>query len=465
MQCYDDDDIFIFGFSRGAYVARFLAEMLDHVGLLSAGNQEMARFAWKAFAQWQEREENTAEEKEKKKELLRFLKAFRNTFSRPVRRIRFLGLFDTGNRTESMDVTIAAKGLIVNSVPRFESAWMKRSKFPYTARSSAKVIRHAVSIDERRAKFRSDLLSETRTSKPHEQCLRHRRGQETGPNDNWMTRGEKPNAQNRDRFRRKHRTSNLPRQHSSERSRLDPRGSNSDRLRSPSPAVSRDPTADACSIRSGTSMASFQPTVHLDDDEADKDEAAAQDIEELWFPGCHADLGGGWPLDTKAGEESPLSHGPLVWMVREAQRAGLEFDAEQMLEYKCCDQDYNIPSLGFTTNRQPRSDMPKIRVTTSPGGQDSPETASSPHDEKPEQPASSEFHKHLTDAFTKGTLHDCLQFNNGLTVASVLSWKIMEYLPFRRMDLRPDGSWKAISLPLFVSFPPHCCSFHTEIIS
>lgn len=24
----------------------------------------------------------------------------------------------------------------------------------------------------------------------------------------------------------------------------------------------------------------------------------------------------------------------------------------------------------------------------------------------------------------------------------------MEYLPFRRMDLQPDGSWKAITLPL-----------------
>lgn len=35
------DDIFLFGFSRGAYTARFLAEMLDHVGLLSAGNEEM----------------------------------------------------------------------------------------------------------------------------------------------------------------------------------------------------------------------------------------------------------------------------------------------------------------------------------------------------------------------------------------------------------------------------------------
>lgn len=34
-------DICIFGFSRGSYVARFLAEMLDYVGLLEAGNEEM----------------------------------------------------------------------------------------------------------------------------------------------------------------------------------------------------------------------------------------------------------------------------------------------------------------------------------------------------------------------------------------------------------------------------------------
>jgi uncharacterized protein (DUF2235 family) len=57
------DDIYFFGFSRGAYTARFLAEMLDHVGLLSvsrsvvmvisdrltltqAGNEEMCQFAW-----------------------------------------------------------------------------------------------------------------------------------------------------------------------------------------------------------------------------------------------------------------------------------------------------------------------------------------------------------------------------------------------------------------------------------
>jgi uncharacterized protein (DUF2235 family) len=71
------------------------------------------------------------------------MKAFRETFSRPVNRVRFLGLFDT-----------------VNSVPRFEAAWLGRSGFPYTARTSTKVIRHAVSIDERRAKFRVDLISD-----------------------------------------------------------------------------------------------------------------------------------------------------------------------------------------------------------------------------------------------------------------------------------------------------------------
>jgi uncharacterized protein (DUF2235 family) len=135
------DEIYIFGFSRGAYIARFLAEMLDYIGLLSHGNEEMVSFAWNTFAQWQARRTcNTPVGIDKKKKMYAFMKGFRETFSRPVRRIRFLGLFDT-----------------VNSVPRFETAWMERSKFPYTARTSARVIRHAVSIDERRAKFRQDL--------------------------------------------------------------------------------------------------------------------------------------------------------------------------------------------------------------------------------------------------------------------------------------------------------------------
>jgi uncharacterized protein (DUF2235 family) len=111
-----EDDIYIFGFSRGAYTAKFLAEMLDHIGLLSAGNEELQSFAWKTFSKWQARPgAQTEEDKAKRQELYDFMKGFRETFSRPVRRIRFLGLFDT-----------------VNSVPRFEGAMMKRAKFPYS---------------------------------------------------------------------------------------------------------------------------------------------------------------------------------------------------------------------------------------------------------------------------------------------------------------------------------------------
>ena len=58
----------------GSYIARFLAEMLDCVGLLSAGNEEMARFAWKAFAQWQQRRDGTPEREAKKKKMFEFMK-------------------------------------------------------------------------------------------------------------------------------------------------------------------------------------------------------------------------------------------------------------------------------------------------------------------------------------------------------------------------------------------------------
>lgn len=120
----------------------------------------------RTFQKWQCRlpedkdPDHKAGEKSEKKRLLEFMCAFRETFSRPVKPIRFLGLFDT-----------------VNSVPAFENAWMQRNKFPYTARSSARVIRHAVSIDERRAKFRQDLISQEKPDKSFHYKRHHRHKQ------------------------------------------------------------------------------------------------------------------------------------------------------------------------------------------------------------------------------------------------------------------------------------------------
>ena len=320
---------------------------------------------------------------------------------------------------------------------------MQRSKFPYTAQSSAKVIRHAVSIDERRAKFRQDLISETKTSRPHGNAHRHhfrgRKSHSANMHRTATTNGLKPSSNQTDRFRR--------------RSRVRMTDGGTDRSPSPQPNVSGErgrlgtSDMDASSVHSTSS--SFIPQQVQDPEDSDEDdERAEQDIEEVWFPGCHADLGGGWPLN---GQQSALSHGPLVWMVREAQRAGLEFDSEQMLILRCCDETFSN-DINSTPNGPA---MPEIQVTGVPN-EDS--LFNSPKHEKeepgwaqglqPSEPKKSSFQDHLESAYTKGLIHDCLEFNNGLSPGSVISWKIMEYMPFRRMDLRPDGSWKAISFPL-----------------
>lgn len=148
-------------------------------------------------------------------------------------------------------------------------------------------------------------------------------------------------------------------------------------------------------------------------------------------------------------------------MIREAQRAGLGLDREQMIRLHCCDEDPRMLDATFPTSKpaneqqqQQQQQIPTVQVTTP----SQPDIFRSPHSERlqpgwhaglaPQVQARSGFHERLHNAMVKGELHDCLEFNNGLPHSSVLSWKIMEYLPFRRMDLQPDGSWKAITFPL-----------------
>lgn len=49
--------------------------------------------------------------------------------------------------------------------------------------------------------------------------------------------------------------------------------------------------------------------------------ATAQDVKQVWFPGVHSDVGGGYPES-----ESGLSKFPLLWMIDEAISAGLQFN-------------------------------------------------------------------------------------------------------------------------------------------
>jgi hypothetical protein len=45
-------------------------------------------------------------------------------------------------------------------------------------------------------------------------------------------------------------------------------------------------------------------------------------------------------------------------------------------------------------------------------------------------------------------IHDSLEYSGGLGTMAVTAWKFMEFLPFRRMDLQSDGSWRPIRWPL-----------------
>ncbi|RYO83046.1 hypothetical protein DL766_002421 [Monosporascus sp. MC13-8B] len=442
------DEIYFFGFSRGAYVARFLAEMLDYVGLLSHGNEEMVSFAWKAFSQWQSRQKDGSEEnRAERREMYRFMKGFRETFSRPVKRIRFLGLFDT-----------------VNSVPRFETAWMQRSKFPYTARSSAKVIRHCVSIDERRAKFRQDLVYQG-TKQRAKNGVSHHKHFDGLFHDRYRERRHAISASTAEKEKTRGRREALALDEDEHAFRP--------HSRSKSCATNRACSGNGMSVEDGKSEASRE----IYDSDSDDEE---QDIDEIWFAGGHGDIGGGWDIPENS---KSASHVPLAYMIREAMRAGLNFDPEKLVEMGVVESLEAAYAFEMANENLNANDGTDIRIdVSSPSPHESPTKSnvdrvdwghSNNKSERDDYNGTGEgcqdknpFHQMLRKAHL-APIHDSLEFSSGLGFFPVVSWKLMEYLPFRRMDLQPNGSWKPIRWPLpcgEVRDIPHTARVHGSVI-
>ncbi|PKY00138.1 hypothetical protein P168DRAFT_313611 [Aspergillus campestris IBT 28561] len=312
--------IYVFGFSRGAFTARFLVEMVDFVGLLGPDNEEMLPLIWKAFMTWKTR----GCDAEAKRRALHFVTETRETLCRPTSQpVRFLGVFDT-----------------VNSIADF--------RVDLQIISMAQVTRHAVSVDERRVKFRPVLLKPMGTRCP---CA--------GPLGG-----------------------------------LGPERTASSLLA----AWKRKSRGDAAERLNTAVLGS----------------AEEQDVQEVWFPGGHADIGGGCQRSDER-EKHQLSHAPLVWMVQEASRAGLRFDKAKLRRFGCAE----------------------VAVGDDGGGGGGRQGV----DE------SVEFHTALEESSTRGTLHDLLSFGHGLSRASVLAWRAMEYFPVRRIDLLPQGRWKVARWP------------------
>ncbi|KAJ3888517.1 hypothetical protein GG344DRAFT_79692 [Lentinula edodes] len=214
MQNYKAGDrICIFGFSRGAYTARSLAGMIHKVGILPACNHQQVPFAYKMFTR--DDEIGYAQSA-----------AFKKAFSVDAT-IEFVGVWDTVNSV----------GLIPHRLPFTRSNTL------------VKTFRHAVSLDERRAKFKANL---------------------------WNS----------------------------------PSDVNTDKIEE-------------------TGKHSHHHHHHLDREYLRffKDPNQKTDIEEVWFAGCHCDVGGGSVSNT---ETTNLARIPLRWMIRQCFKTntGILFHSE-----------------------------------------------------------------------------------------------------------------------------------------
>jgi len=123
-------------------------------------------------------------------------------------------------------------------------------------------------------------------------------------------------------------------------------------------------------------------------------------------------------------EKVPLSHGPLVWMVHEAIKAGLSFDEGKLLDL-CCMEDESgyFGKVDLTGNGAQSQAIPQFQIN-SPGG--SPTDVTSSTEVAGPKATQSAFRHALIDSATTSKCHDCLEFGGGLKAGSVIWWNVME---------------------------------------
>ncbi|KLO10064.1 hypothetical protein SCHPADRAFT_878628 [Schizopora paradoxa] len=273
MENYKEGDrICIFGFSRGAYTARALAGMIHKVGLLPAGNEQQVPFAYKMYRQdtelgW-------------KQSVL-----FKKTFSIDVD-IEFVGVWDT----------VASVGIIPQTLPFTKS------------NNAIKTFRHALSLDEHRVKFTPSLHQ---TLDP-----------ETAKQYDYVPPPPPPSS------KKKTRPNTLKRSTTNRLSSSLRRSAKgvSDLLVRQSEEV-KTVIENTVGLHSDDQLSPDSEREHLEQQYLDRSKPT--DTLEVWFAGCHCDVGGG---SVDNGTPNSLARIPLRWMIRECFRmkTGIQFEADRL---------------------------------------------------------------------------------------------------------------------------------------
>ncbi|KAL4070342.1 hypothetical protein J3A83DRAFT_3177895 [Scleroderma citrinum] len=291
MQNYKEGDkICLFGFSRGAYTARALAGMLHKVGLLPQCNYQQVPFAYKMYTQddkdgWDQSNE------------------FKKAFSIDVR-VEFVGVWDT----------VSSVGIVPRTLPFTK------------ANNHIRYFRHALSLDERRARFMPNFYNRS-TEEDMQFVLRE-------------------------------------------------------------DDLAADPE---CGSKN----------------EQKPVECSQTDVEEVWFAGCHGDVGGGYVKNT---ERFSLARIPLRWMIRECFKTntGIQFLSSKL----------KLMGVDPTTLHPVRPRPPAVHGNR--------------READPKCPFVSEEHEDLSDALSD--MYDQLQLRP--------FWWILEVVPQQQQYQRDNDTWE-----------------------
>ncbi|KAI9661608.1 MAG: hypothetical protein M1821_008846 [Bathelium mastoideum] len=380
MQNYREGDrICLFGFSRGAYTVRCLAGMLHKVGLLPASNGAQVNFAYKFY-------------RDDSPEGWKMSAEFKKTFCTNVD-VYFLGVWDC----------VASVGFIPRKLP-----------FSKSPTSSIHYFRHAMALDEHRAKFKT---CQWRQDDPD---IQRRNTIDYTPKAQ-VTRGIK-------------RSRLLNSFHSKVKTDLrEANGTGSDKDNGPSHNDSSD---DAT-----VSQKALESNFDARDTTRKEHQKVKANVLEVWFMGAHADVGGG----AVANEcRHMLSRIPLRWMIRQCFECntGIIFHpaslAEQGLDVSSLWPTYQPPSNLFLG--PPPSLLEKYETGTEPSlqhrstlliDQSSIGAAKSGSVDSDRQQLAllSESNEDHLDALSP--------INDQLVQAK--GWWILEFWPIKVRILAPDG--------------------------
>jgi len=266
MQNYHPGDkVCLFGFSRGAYTARALAGMLYKIGLLPRGNNQQVTFAYKLYTRTD-------------KASISLSAGFKQTYCRPVD-IEFLGVWDT----------VSSVGVVSTKT------------LPFTSSNSAiKRFRQALSLDERRVRFKPNLYHHDPPDLSGSTAAEVVEAKHSDPDGQTkLSNKSKPLS---GYFRRKKTPYIVP---------------------------------QLVKTKEQTSQ-------------------SQTDVLEVWFAGCHSDIGGGAVLNTT---KQCLANIPLRWMIQQIieSQCGIQFDENALMELEIfispSSSSSSIPSNGDNNDK------------------------------------------------------------------------------------------------------------------